>query len=136
MPHVRHVVASRAQIFVGQVKEGWDANCINNEVAQDTATVRTIVDGSKGFRSLLRLSLRYVIRLLRSTSFLSPAKAIFVPGIYFLGFSRYSKRVSSLQVNPLQRDEAMRKGGRKRVSTIVSTVVKCAGTKLTLLMLA
>lgn len=48
-------------------------------------------------------SLRYVIRLLRSTSFLSPAKAILVPGMYFLGFSRYSKRVSSLQVTPSEK---------------------------------
>ena len=41
------------------------------------------------------LSLRYVIKSFRSFSFLRPPKAIFVPGMYFLGFSRYVKRVSS-----------------------------------------
>jgi len=35
-------------------------------------------------------SLRKVIRSLRSLGFLRPPKAILVPGMYFLGFSRYS----------------------------------------------
>lgn len=35
-------------------------------------------------------SLRKVIKSLRSLAFLRPPKAIFVPGMYFLGFSRYS----------------------------------------------
>lgn len=41
----------------------------------------------------------YVMRSLRSFSFFSPPKAIFVPGMYFLGFSRYSNcRLISTQV--------------------------------------
>ena len=41
------------------------------------------------------LSMRtYVIRSFRSFSFFSPPKAIFVPGIYFFGFSRYSNYYS------------------------------------------
>lgn len=32
----------------------------------------------------------YVIRSFRSFAFLRPPKAIFVPGMYFLGFSKYS----------------------------------------------
>ena len=43
------------------------------------------------------------MRLLRSPFFLRPAKTILVPGMYFLGFWRYSKRVSSFQVMPLLR---------------------------------
>jgi len=43
-------------------------------------------------------SLRKVIRSFLSFSFFNPPKAILVPGMYFLGFSRYSKRVSSFQV--------------------------------------
>jgi hypothetical protein len=35
-------------------------------------------------------SLRKVIRSLRSLGFLRPPNAILVPGMYFLGFSRYS----------------------------------------------
>jgi hypothetical protein len=31
---------------------------------------------------------------------LSPAKTIFVPGMYFFGFSKYSNRVSWPQVMP------------------------------------
>ena len=42
------------------------------------------------------------MRSLRSPSFLRPAKTILVPGMYFLGFSRYSKRVSSLHSMPLE----------------------------------
>jgi hypothetical protein len=36
----------------------------------------------------------YVIRSFLSLPFFSPPKAIFVPGMYFLGFSRYSYNVS------------------------------------------
>lgn len=43
---------------------------------------------------------RYAMRSARSAGFLSPAKTIFVPGIYFFGFSRYSKRVSSFHEIP------------------------------------
>lgn len=35
-------------------------------------------------------SRRKVIRSFRSLAFFKPPKAIFVPGMYFLGFSRYS----------------------------------------------
>jgi len=35
-------------------------------------------------------SRRKVIRSFRSFAFLRPPKAIFVPGMYFFGFSRYS----------------------------------------------
>jgi hypothetical protein len=64
--------------------------------------------------------LRYVIRSFLSFSFFKPAKAIFVPGMYwlkealsesihktrskpctFLGFSRYSKSVSPDHTTPL-----------------------------------
>lgn len=45
--------------------------------------------------------LRYAIKSALSDFFLIPAKIIFVPGIYFFGFSKYSIRVSSLQVIPL-----------------------------------
>jgi hypothetical protein len=41
------------------------------------------------------LSFKYVIKSFRSFSFLRPPNAIFVPGMYFLGFSRYVNRVSS-----------------------------------------
>jgi len=37
---------------------------------------------------------RKVIKSFRSLSFLRPPNAIFVPGMYFLGFSRYSNKVS------------------------------------------
>jgi len=37
---------------------------------------------------------RYAIRSARSASFFRPANTIFVPGMYFLGFSRYSNNVS------------------------------------------
>ena len=49
--------------------------------------------------------LRYAISCSLSFFFLSPAKTIFVPGMYFLGFSRYSKRVSWPQVMPAKNDE-------------------------------
>lgn len=42
----------------------------------------------------------YVMMSFLSLSFLRPPKAILVPGMYFLGFSRYSKRVFSSQVMP------------------------------------
>ena len=42
------------------------------------------------------------MRSFRSVSFLMPANTIFVPGMYFLGFSRYSNSVSSPQVMPLE----------------------------------
>jgi len=40
-------------------------------------------------------SRKWVIKSFRSFSFFNPPKAIFVPGMYFFGFSRYSKRVFS-----------------------------------------
>lgn len=40
------------------------------------------------------------MRSARSPGFLRPAKTILVPGIYFFGFSRYSKSVSSFHVIP------------------------------------
>ena len=40
------------------------------------------------------------MRSFRSFSFLRPPKAILVPGMYFLGFSRYSNSVLSFQVIP------------------------------------
>ena len=46
-------------------------------------------------------SLRYAIKSTLSDFFLIPAKIIFVPGMYFFGFSKYSIRVSSPQVIPL-----------------------------------
>lgn len=39
----------------------------------------------------------------RSLGFLRPANTIFVPGMYFLGFSRYSKRVSFPHVIPAKK---------------------------------
>lgn len=39
---------------------------------------------------------------------LSPGKTIFVPGMYFLGSSRYSKRVSLLQVMPVRKNSRTR----------------------------
>lgn len=45
-------------------------------------------------------SLRYAIRSALSPFFLMPAKIILVPGIYFLGFSKYSISVSSPQIIP------------------------------------
>lgn len=44
---------------------------------------------------------RWVIRSFLSLAFLRPPKAILVPGMYFLGFSKYSKRVSSFHVTAL-----------------------------------
>lgn len=44
---------------------------------------------------------RYAMRSPRSLGFFSPANTIFVPGMYFFGFSRYSKRVSSFHVIPV-----------------------------------
>lgn len=46
-------------------------------------------------------SFRYAIKSALSDFFLIPAKIIFVPGMYFFGFSKYSIRVSSPQVIPL-----------------------------------
>lgn len=48
-------------------------------------------------------SLRYAIKSALSDFFLIPAKIIFVPGIYFFGFSKYSIRVSSPQVIPREK---------------------------------
>lgn len=45
-------------------------------------------------------SFRQAIRSPRSLGFFRPAKIILVPGMNFLGFSRYSKSVSSLHVIP------------------------------------
>jgi hypothetical protein len=45
-------------------------------------------------------SLRKAIRSFLSFSFFRPPKAILVPGMYFLGFSRYSKRVFSFHSMP------------------------------------
>jgi hypothetical protein len=47
----------------------------------------------------------YVIKSLRSLAFFRPPKAIFVPGMYFFGFSRYSncRRVSSMILCRLRR---------------------------------
>jgi hypothetical protein len=42
----------------------------------------------------------YAMRSLRSLAFFRPPNAILVPGMYFLGFSRYSKRVSSFHSIP------------------------------------
>lgn len=47
--------------------------------------------------------LRYAIKSALSDFFLIPAKIIFVPGIYFFGFSKYSIRVSSPQVIPREK---------------------------------
>jgi hypothetical protein len=47
-------------------------------------------------------SSRYAIKSARSCGFLMPAKTIFVPGMYFFGFSRYSNNVSLFQVIPTQ----------------------------------
>ena len=49
--------------------------------------------------------LRYVMRSFLSLAFLIPAKAIFVPGMYFFGFSRYSNfaPVSVWAVSPSRR---------------------------------
>lgn len=43
---------------------------------------------------------KYAIRSALSFCFLIPAKIIFVPGMYFLGFSKYSISVLSFQVTP------------------------------------
>ena len=43
---------------------------------------------------------RYAMRSARSPFFLMPAKIILVPGMYFLGFSKYSIRVSSPHIIP------------------------------------
>jgi hypothetical protein len=53
------------------------------------------------FFYLLVASLRYAIRSALSCGFFRPANIIFVPGIYFLGASRYSNKVSSFHVMPL-----------------------------------
>jgi len=50
-------------------------------------------------------SLRYAIKSALSDFFLIPAKIIFVPGIYFFGFSKYSIRVSSHQVIPREKEK-------------------------------
>lgn len=42
----------------------------------------------------------YLMRSARSFSFFSPANTIFVPGMYFLGLSRYSNSVSRDQTTP------------------------------------
>ncbi|CAH0694604.1 unnamed protein product [Spodoptera exigua] len=41
------------------------------------------------------------MRSARSLGFFKPANTILVPGMYFLGFSKYSKRVSSPHEIPL-----------------------------------
>merc|ERR1712039_141627 len=46
-------------------------------------------------------STRYAMSASRSLFFLRPAKTIFVPGMYFLGFVKYSSRVPGSQVIPL-----------------------------------
>ena len=46
----------------------------------------------------LTASSRWVIKSFLSFAFLRPAKAIFVPGIYFLGFSRYCELMSVREV--------------------------------------
>jgi len=46
---------------------------------------------------------KYAIRSALSPFFLIPAKIIFVPGMYFLGFSKYSIKVSSPQTMPEKR---------------------------------
>ena len=43
---------------------------------------------------------RKAIRFCRSAFFFSPANIIFVPGMYFFGFSRYTSRVSALHTMP------------------------------------
>ena len=48
----------------------------------------------RGVRSRPTASSRWVMRSFLSLAFFSPANAIFVPGMYFLGFSRYSNSVS------------------------------------------
>lgn len=40
------------------------------------------------FLDMIKIGEAYVMRSLRSFSFFRPPKAILVPGIYFLGFSR------------------------------------------------
>merc|ERR1712190_418023 len=47
----------------------------------------------------LQLSIK-AIKSARSLSFLMPAKTIFVPGMYFLGLIKYSKRCLSDQMIP------------------------------------
>lgn len=43
---------------------------------------------------------RYAMRSARSWGFFRPANTIFVPGMYFFGFSKYVKSVSLFQVMP------------------------------------
>merc|ERR1712154_546908 len=58
------------------------------------------VSDSKIFPFYFVPSWRNAIRSSRSFFFLRPANTIFVPGMYFLGFVRYSSRVSAPQVMP------------------------------------
>lgn len=58
-------------------------------------------EGSDFFHDYLVATSRYAIKSARSLGFFKPAKTILVPGIYFLGSSKYSKSVSSDQVIPL-----------------------------------
>ena len=44
---------------------------------------------------------RYAIRSFLSLAFFRPAKTILVPAMYFLGFSKYSNKVSSSHTMPL-----------------------------------
>ena len=60
---------------------------------------------------------------LRSPFFLRPAKTIFVPGMYFLGLSRYSKSVSSPQVMPAEAERVEAREGRE-----IASVCCCSET--------
>lgn len=92
----------------GQCKADDDLfNCSNGIVSEKSQLslppARVIIirfaiaarDHSYSFVSTLVASFKYVIKSFRSFSFLRPPNAIFVPGIYFFGFSRYVYKVSS-----------------------------------------
>ncbi len=60
------------------------------------------LEASANSPEVYRNAIRYAMRLARSFSFLSPAKLIFVPGRYFLGFSTKSLRSWSVHSPPCE----------------------------------
>ena len=54
------------------------------------ASRKCLTNGQDDENMTRELERTYVIKSFLSFAFFSPPKAIFVPGMYFLGFSRYS----------------------------------------------
>ena len=75
-----------------EMGEGWSSllGGVPKMAAYRHMSAYYLCQGEGGWRGMMSERVAYVIRSFRSLAFFRPPNAIFVPGMYFLGFSRYS----------------------------------------------